>query len=427
MTQDVAPRTQYSALSTQYSRGAEVLVVGGGPAGAATAALLAQRGHDVLVLEKAAFPREKACAEYLSPGVIDVLDRLGALEAVRAAGAAWPLGMRICAGRSSFLLSYADQPRTALGVPRPIFDQVLLDHARARGARVRERVQVLGAILEGRRVVGVRARSPAGLENLRARFVVAADGLHSAVARSLGLPLPIHWPRRLGLVARYVGATGIDQFGEMHTGAGLYCGLAPVGSGLVNVGLVGAIEGKPTGEPAERYFERRLADLPGVARALGQAQRVTPVRGIGPLARRVRRVAGPGYLLVGDAAGFLDPFTGEGIYRALRGAELAAEAVHHEVSSLKSRVTSPESELEIRDSRSETRSYVEARRAAFVDKERVCLLVQVFLGSPRLFEYVVGHLAQRPQLARRLSGVLGDYQPARPAWQPGFLWSLLKP
>ena len=317
--------------------------------------------------------------------------------------------------------------RTALGVPRPVFDRVLLDHARASGARVRERVQVLGALVEGGRVVGVRAHSSAGAETLRARFVVAADGLHSAVARSLDLPVPVRWPRRLGLVARYAGATGIDRFGEMHTGSGLYCGLAPVGSGLVNVGLVSGLAAKPAGEPAERYFERRLRDLPGVAQALGRAHRVTPVRGLGPLARRVRRVAGPGYLLVGDAAGFLDPFTGEGIYRALRGAELAAEAVDRLLSSARFHASRSGSGLATRNPERETDWYVQARRAAFADKERVCWLVQLFLSSPRLFEYVVSRLAQRPDLARLLSGVLGDYQPADPALRPDFLWSLLKP
>jgi flavin-dependent dehydrogenase len=241
--------------------------------------------------------------------------------------------------------------------------------------------------------------------------VVAADGLHSAVARSLGLERPVAWPRRLGLVARYEGAPSIAQAGEMHVGPGLYCGLAPVGGGLVNVGLVGALGAKPAGERTAPFFERRLRELPGVARALRDARRVTPVRGAGPLARRVRRVAGPGYLLVGDAAGFLDPFTGEGIYRALRGAELAARAV----------------EQVLRRADATPVGYPRARHAAFAAKERVCLLVQGFLSSYRLFDYVVGHLAERPHLAAVLAGVLGDYRPAARALQPAYLWALLAP
>jgi geranylgeranyl reductase family protein len=302
-----------------------VVVVGGGPAGAATATVLAGRGHDVLVLDKAAFPREKPCAEYLSPGTVDALRRLGALDAVAATGPAWPHGMRLCTARGSFLVQYPDEaaPRRALGVPRPALDHALLERARECGARVCERALVQGALVEAGRVVGVRLRGGAAL---RARFVVGADGRHSAVARSLGLERRLPWPRRLGLVARYEGARGVDAYGEMHVGQGLYCGIAPVGNGLVNVGLVGALDARRAGEPIGAYFARRLGELPGAARALAGGWRATPVRGVGPLARAVRGVAGPGYLLVGDAAGFLDPFTGEGVYRALRGGELAAAA-----------------------------------------------------------------------------------------------------
>jgi geranylgeranyl reductase family protein len=394
---------------------AEVLIVGGGPAGAATAALLAQRGHDVLLLERARFPREKACAEYLSPGVVDVLQRLGALDDLLAIQPARPLGMRVGTERASFLVSYESTDMggggPGLGVPRPQFDQVLLDYARKCGARVQERSRVRGVVQENGRVVGVRVSDSSEETELRARFVVAADGLHSSVARSLGLDRPLRWPRRLGLVARYEGVSAIDRVGEMHVGRGLYCGLAPVGDGIVNVGLVGALGVKHAGEPIERYFERRLGELPGVVEALRDARRITPIRGVGPLARRVRRVAGSGYLLVGDAAGFLDPFTGEGVYRALRGAELAADAV--------------EQALDRTDSN--PLGYDAARRAAFAEKERVCLLIQGFLSSPRLFEYVVRRLNDRPQVARPLAGVLGDYQPAKPALRPRFLWTLLRP
>lgn len=393
---------------------AEVVVVGGGPAGAATATLLAKGGRDVLVLEKGTFPREKPCGEYYSPGVVDALRRLGALDAVTAASHASPLGMRICTTRASFLLSYPDGAggnRRALCVPRPIFDCALLDHSRTCGTHVRERTEALGAIVEDGRVVGIRARSPAGEETLRSRFVVAADGRHSTIARSLGLNLPVRWTRRLGLAAHYAGDSKLGRFGEMHAGPGLYCGLTPLGDGLISVGLVGALGAKPTGEPTERFFERRLAELPAAARTLSGARRVTPVRGIGPLARRVRRVAGPGYLLVGDAAGFFDPFTGEGVFRALRGAELAAETV----------------EQALRHGGDVPVGYERARRAAFADKERLCLLIQLFLSSPRAFGYVVRRLAERPHTARMLSGVLGDYRPAYPVLHPGYLWSLLRP
>jgi flavin-dependent dehydrogenase len=235
--------------------------------------------------------------------------------------------------------------------------------------------------------------------------------LNSAVSRSLRLDTGSRAPRRLGLIARYWGAGNIAERGEMHVGRGFYCGLAPLGGGMVNAGLVLPLNEKPRGEPIASFFERWVARAPGATAALEGACRVTPVRGIGPLARTVRRVAGPGYLLVGDAAGFLDPFTGEGVYRALRGAELAAEAIHEALS----------------DNESTPHRYERVRRVEFGDKERVCRLVQLFLRHSALFDIIVRHLAARPALAAALGGVLGDYQPAGIALRPDFLWSLLRP
>jgi geranylgeranyl reductase family protein len=387
---------------------ADVVVVGGGPAGAAVAALLAAGGMAVTLLEKARFPREKACAEYLSPGVVDVLERLGARAALEALELGRPRGMELISRSGRFLLTYPDgaAERRPLCVARPRFDQALLDHARTRGVRVVEGGRALGALTAGGRVVGVRT----GRGELTAGFVVGADGLHSAVAGSLGLESRPGWPSRLGLVARYRDVA-LNGAAEMHVGRGLYCGLAPLGDGTTNVGLVVPLASGPRGEPKERYFERRLAELPGVGAALRRAHRVTPVRGVGPLRRRVRRVDGPGFLLVGDAAGFLDPFTGEGIFRALRGAELAAPAVGRALAHPSGRPT----------------GYAAARRREFAAKEALCWLIQGFLLSPPLFGYALRRLAGRPALAATLAGALGDYRPAAPALRPTYLWSLLRP
>jgi menaquinone-9 beta-reductase len=392
--------------------GPTTVVVGAGPAGSSTAALLARQGQHVVLLDRARFPREKPCAEYLSPGVADALDRIGALDRVLALHPARPQGMRIQTASSSFVLRYdgSDVPRTGLGLPREALDAALVEHAAKQGAEVRERTHALGAMVEDGRVVGVRVRDGERIEEIKADFVVGADGIHSVVSRSLGLDRAARWPARLGLIARYAGVP-LGPFGEMFVGHGFYCGVAPVGSGMVNVGLVGPMERPQNGEPIERFFERRLAQVPGARELLSAGRRVTSVRGVGPLARRVSRVSGPGYLLVGDAAGFLDPFTGEGVHRALLGGELAAQSIVHAME---------------RDDRRPV-GYEAARRKAFADKERVCLLVQLFLACPPLFSRLLQHLAHRPAVARQLAGVLGDYRPAAPALRPRYLWSLLRP
>lgn len=390
-------------------REVDALVVGGGPAGAATAIRLAEGGVSVLVLDKARFPREKACAEYYSPGAAAVLDRLGVGEAVARKGAARPSGMRVSAGDASFVLTYGNA--RALGLPRPELDAILLERAGGAGARVEEGTRVRGCLIENGRTSGALAERRGGTERIRARVVVGADGLHSIVSRSLGIPVRSPGPRRLGLVARYAGVSGVDRLGRMCVGNGRYCGIAPVGAGLVNVGLVVPSGEKRAGEALDTFFERSLSSVPGAREALRGGERVTPIRGMGPTAREPHDVAGPGFLLVGDAAGFLDPFTGEGVYRALRGGELAADAIRQGLSS----------------GLDPGALYRSARQAEFAAKTRLCRLVQTFLCWPLLFAYLTRKLAGRGDLAARLGASLGDVAPAEEALRLDFILSVLRP
>jgi geranylgeranyl reductase family protein len=391
----------------------DVVVVGAGPAGSATAALLARRGIDVLLIEKAAFPREKACGEYLSPGVVAALDRIGVLPDVLQLEHARPLGMRIKTTTTEHLVRYdqGDGHIRALSIQRPIFDQVLRDHAIRSGARLEERARVTGAHLNGDNVSGVCIRRGTDDEVISARFVVAADGLHSTVSRSLGLDLPVHWPRRLGLIARYQLPENYCQGASMYVGDQVYCALNPVGRSIMNVGLVSHANAKRTGESTAAYFDRRLAELPEAHGVLTHGERCTPIRGMGPLARRVRRTSGRGYLLVGDAAGFFDPFTGEGVYRALRGAEIAASAIEE---SLTRGIDVP-------------LRYNERRREAFNRKQQFCMLIQLFLRSPAVFQYVTHRLSTRPDTSNVVSEVIGDLRPAGDALTPRQLLALFRP
>lgn len=408
------------ASSSGLLQDAEVVVVGGGPAGSTVAALLATAGHDVVVLDKSRFPRHKACSEYINPEAVRLLDLIGASDLVRAAGPHQMKRMVVHAPDGNQFIADFDRVesgRLALGLSRFRFDALLLDFAKSRGAQVVEGCHVRHVLLEGERVVGVAATVGGHHEEIRGRIVIGADGRHSIVARSLNLSRDIPWFRRTGLMAHYTNLDfgGLDDQGEMHVGRGAYVGIAPLEDGLFNVALVSAskavIERKGS---IDAYFDEGLGAIPGLHDRFAGASRLGPVRGVGSMAHRLRRTVGDGYLLIGDAAGFLDPFTGEGIYEALRAAQLAAPIVHE---ALCRNDTSAEALV----------SYRGARRRAFAAKRQVSWIVQGFIGKPILIDYVTERLGRRESVAETLTGVLGDFRPATAALSPLFLARLLRP
>jgi flavin-dependent dehydrogenase len=376
----------------------DVVVVGGGPAGSATATGFAAQGRSVLVLDAARFPRHKACAEYVSPGGAALLQRLGALERLIGCGRGrWLVGMQIQApdGRCH-LLGYRDQAgiqQQGLSVSRLDLDATLLDVARRRGATVRDGCRARQLCWSDHRVTGVVTAKG---ERIAAELVVGADGANSVVARAVGARRPALWPRRLGLIAHLQGVEWPEDYGQMLVGRHGYVGVAPLDrQGLVTVGLVRTMPDGRLG-PARTALVAALAEYPDMAARLGAGRLVGSVVGVGPMVRRVTRVVGPGYALVGDAAGFFDPFTGEGIYRALRGAELLTRS---------------------------PATYARARHAAFRSKELLVALIQVFVQTPWLMNLAVARLRERPTVARELGAALGDVQAARLE----LVWQLLGP
>jgi geranylgeranyl reductase family protein len=385
----------------------DVVVAGAGPAGSALAATLARAGATVVLVEASRHPRPKACAEYASPRIAEELTRAGLSPAAWRASAVPLSGMNLHAGDHAVRIAYADRrrPRSAWGLDRRRFDAMLAEHAAAAGAELRQSTRLVGLVTEGGRVRGGVLRDASGrTTTVRASQVVGADGARSAVARRLGVEAPIRFPRRLGLVAHYAGAHGLETHGEMHAGAGWYVGLAPTPDGELNVGMALPIDGVG---PAAARFEQAIAALPRVAARLAGARRVSPIRGAAPIGHRVRRAAGPGWLLVGDAAGFVDPFTGEGIYRALRSSRAAADAIlaGGDVAA----------------------AYLAARRRAFAAKSALSWLVQVALAAPGLLEHAVARLERRPAAALRLGSALGDCRPATSALSPRAVLEVLAP
>ncbi|CAN5715479.1 NAD(P)/FAD-dependent oxidoreductase [soil metagenome] len=396
----------------------EAIVVGGGPAGSATAAALAEAGHRVLLLDKARFPRHKACSEYINAGGAQVLGEMGVLDEIIQAGAHQMEAMIVHApsgARFAANFAKAEPGRAALGLSRYRLDHILLERARAAGVDVRERAQVRCVVREDGHVVGVEATIDGSRQLIRAPLVVGADGHNSVVSRDLGLDVSYRWPDKTGFIAHYRGVTGLDQFGEMHVGHGAYAGLAPLEDGVTNVAVVASGRNvKSRSGSVEAFFSETLQSIPEVAQKLERAERVGGIRGVGSMARRARRTSGDGYLLVGDAASFLDPFTGEGIYEALKAAQLAAPVAS---AALKAGDVSADA----------LDAYRIARRQSFTAKRQVCWIVQGFVNAPPLMNYVTERLSSREDLGLTLAGVLGNFRPATNALSPVFLARLLRP
>ena len=388
---------------------ADVIVVGAGPAGAATAILLAEHGVSVLVLDRARFPRPKICGEYLSPEAPRVLDRLGVLKAVDAV--AVPLaGMRITAPDGTVLTGayralgpWRPYREHALGLPRATLDALLVDRLRALPVDLREEVRVTDVLVEDGRVVGVRAldRAHRALE-ARAPLVVAADGRASIVAQRLGLRRP-HRLQRMALVTYFAGLAGAPEphLGEIFVAPPDYAIVNPVAPDRANLSLVVPLaDAAPWSARLGTFFAARARQLPHLARRLAGARMVAPVRALGPLAYEVASPGVGGVLLVGDAGGFFDPFTGEGVFTALRSAELAAEA------ALRALRTGD-------GSREALAPYEQARRAAFAGKARLARALQLVVAHRRLANLAARTLGRRPGRLDVLLGVIGDYVPPR--------------
>ena len=404
----------------------DAIIVGGGPAGSSTAFALARAGARVLVLDRAQFPRPKPCAEYLSPQASRLLHDMGVLDAVEAAGAAHLAGMIVRAPNGALIRGDFAAPHgfpafrdRGLALRRTQLDPILLDRARAVGAEVRERMRVTDVLRDaGGRAVGVRVLDAHGSSSeLRACLVVGADGLRSVLASRLGLARRRRWPRRLALVAHYEGFGEVGAWGEMHVERGVgYVGLAAVDAGLTNVAMVvPASAAREVSADRTAFFERWLRDRPQLAPRVANARRVSPVMATGPFASHARRAWAPGAALVGDAADFFDPFTGEGIYAALRGGELLAPFAV--------RALGAERERDMHDALA---AYDRARRELFRGKWMVERLIASAVGFAPAINHFARVLSARKDMADLLVGVTGDFVPASEVLRAGYLLNLFR-
>ncbi|MFQ5693424.1 MAG: NAD(P)/FAD-dependent oxidoreductase [Nitrospinota bacterium] len=392
---------------------ADVIVVGGGPAGSATAALLAAAGVEVLLLDRAVFPRDKPCGAYLAPGCMRFFSALGVQEDLARLGPLPVGGVELVApSGQSCLLPFGQVP--AWSLPRRTLDAALLAFAKQRGAGIGQGCRVEGVVRDGDRVVGVVARGPSRVETLRASVVVGADGRNSVVARRLGL---FGWNaalRRVALLQDFRPVTAVGHTVGVHLGPGRYAVLNPQPGGLLHLGLVAPMDTLSRTKGLRHLLAEGLRAAPGAATRLTGSEPVGSPHAIAPLAFRVRAVGGPGFLLVGDAAGYADPLIGDGVYRALLSATVAAEAI----LDGRRRPEPP---------RATPGLYTTRLREALRDRDRLLALLLNLSSRPWLIERLTNRFARQPDTARQFLDVVGGLQPARSLLAPGFWTRLFLP
>ena len=285
----------------------DVAIVGSGPAGASCAVFCAQAGLRTLVLERATFPREKVCGDCLNPACWPVLERLGVAAEVRAAphGKLAAVDFIDVNGRS-INAPLPNGENAEIAIKRSVLDQILLRRARSSGAEVREGETLVS--LEKREHWEIRTDHC----EETAQLLVAADGRNSSVARFCNL-MPRKGRDRVALQTHVPLPRNFGDRIVLRLLREGYSGQAPVGDNLLNLCLVS-----------------RPNDLLAIKRWAEQEFAISADHGwrtIAPLARAALPAGQPGLFLVGDAARVVEPFTGEGIYYALRSGELAATAI----------------------------------------------------------------------------------------------------
>lgn len=394
-----------------------MIVVGAGPAGAHLAIRLARAGWSVALLDARRFPRPKPCGEFLGPDCLPLLEELGLRSGLAALGAGTVRrlelhghGHRVGAGFRSFTRG---RPTFEHGhaVRRELLDEQAVRAAeRESGVELLERCAVSELLrAPDGRVLGVRASDPEGARfELLAPFTVGADGLRSRVARALGVLQPTRWLDRLALSAR-VPCSDLEGHGEVHFLGEAYIALAPSAPGLATLNLVVDRSRAPAGRAElPRFLAEHVGRAPDLAGRVELPSDAGAIRACGPLACSTRAQTFDGAALVGDAAGYVDPVTGEGLYFAMRGAALLAESLDGALRAG-------------RTDREALQPYATARRRELEPRRRLGLLLQRALRHPRLAAGVLALLEARPRILELILASTAAGTPPRELLRPALI------
>ena len=331
-----------------FSEPLDVVVMGGGPAGSTAATLVAKAGFRVGLLEREERPAFKV-GESLVPYTYETFARLGLVERLKRSHFQKKHSVQFysASGRGSapFYFSETDahERSTTWQVRRSEFDALLLENAVEYGVAVRRGVQVQEVLFDGERAVGVRARGPdRRAVEIPARVVVDATGRTALIARKLGLQVPEPHLRKVSLFSHFRGAQRDAGDAEgatliMHTrNRDSWFWYIPLADDVVSVGVVGDLDdlrprkGDANGDSAsdaQARFDAEIRNCPALAGRLSGAEQTMPVRVVQDFSYCADRIAGDGWVLVGDAFAFLDPIYSTGVLLALKSGEGAADAI----------------------------------------------------------------------------------------------------
>jgi flavin-dependent dehydrogenase len=401
----------------------DVAIVGAGPAGSASAILLARAGWRVVLVDRSSFPRDKPCAEYLSPAAEPLLTELGVMEQLEATCPARLRGFRIFAPTGGVIQGDFAATRdaegksffeTGLAIPRLRLDATLVEGAQRAGADLRANWRLAQLARE----YGVWRLTPVGDgAPIMARLLLAADGVHSTVATRLRLHETSRM-RKVALVAHMRGIAGMGEYGEMHVAGRRYVGIAPLEppeiGDLCNVAMVvdEARDGRKLAGRPERFLLEALETFPKLRGRLDQAAVTRRTLTISRLNVRAKRLSDAGLLLVGDATGYYDPFTGEGIYRALRCAQLASGVALEALTKNDLNATT-------------LARYDRLYRETFKGKRLVEMIIQSAVQAPPLMDHLASILGRRTAMADTIVAVTGDFLPPSAVLRPGYLLRLV--
>jgi len=349
----------------------DVAVVGGGPVGLGAAAAAARKGLSVVLLEREGLPHDKACGEGVMPSGLAVLERLGARARIPADQASPFRGIRYVQEDGTSV--EGELPGTGgLAIRRTALSQALLETARAAGVDVRDRI---GVRTHTRAAEAVTLETDG--ESLSARILVAADGLHSPLRHAAGLDVPARRRRRFGLRQHFLRPPWTDRV-EVHLSQRAEAYVTPCGPSRVGIAFLwsdGALEEQPT-------IARFLELFPRLAARVADAPTESAPRGAGPFQQRARTWASDRFVLLGDAAGYVDAITGEGLSLGFVCAEALAENLPG---------------ILVQEGRASAfRPYLRRAERAFRSYAWTAGAVLALAHRPRLRRAVIHRLAARP-------------------------------